>query len=138
MASSTVTSPLVLSHHMRVSLLAGELVANRIRARQRLRPILPTGHTPLGMYTALRAHAADGSLPMHEATLFQLDEYVGVPPTDGRSHAARLRWRSLPRGCERLTRAAETVAWDEEQQRRGTLTSRLPSREGEPGPAPPG
>ena len=48
MASPTVTSPLVLSHHMRVALLAGELVANRLRARSRLRLILPTGHTPLG------------------------------------------------------------------------------------------
>ena len=76
---------------MRVALLAGELVANRLRARSRLRMILPTGHTPLGMYTALRAHAADGSLPVREATLFQLDEYVGLPPNDERSYQAYLR-----------------------------------------------
>ena len=56
-------APLVLGHPMRVALLGGELVANRLRARPRLRLILPTGHTPLGMYAVLRAHAADGSLP---------------------------------------------------------------------------
>jgi glucosamine-6-phosphate deaminase len=53
--------------------------------------ILPTGHTPLGMYTALRAHAADGSLPTSQATLFQLDEYVGLDPEDERSYRSYLR-----------------------------------------------
>lgn len=83
-------SPLVLSHPMRVALLGGELVANRLRARPRLRLILPTGHTPLGMYAALRAHAADGSLPAGKATLFQLDEYLGMEATDECSYRAYL------------------------------------------------
>jgi glucosamine-6-phosphate deaminase len=84
-------APLVLAHPMRVALLAAELVANRLRARSALRLILPTGHTPLGMYTALRAHAADGSLPGEDATLFQLDEYVGLGPAHPQSYAAYLR-----------------------------------------------
>jgi glucosamine-6-phosphate deaminase len=83
-------SPLVLSHPMRVALLGGELVANRLRARPKLRLILPTGHTPLGMYSVLRAHAADGSLPAEQATLFQLDEYVGLGAADNRSYRAYL------------------------------------------------
>ena len=87
----TASSPLVLGHPMRVALLAAELVANRLRARPALRLILPTGHTPLGMYAALRAHAADGSLPSERATLFQLDEYLGLGPADTRSYAAYLR-----------------------------------------------
>jgi glucosamine-6-phosphate deaminase len=74
-----------------VALLGGELVANRLRARAELRMILPTGHTPLGMYEALRAHSADGSLPAEEATLFQLDEYAGLGPEDERSYRAYLR-----------------------------------------------
>jgi glucosamine-6-phosphate deaminase len=74
-----------------VALLGGELVANRLRARPALRVILPTGHTPLGMYEALRAHAADGSLAAEEATLFQLDEYAGLGPEDERSYRAYLR-----------------------------------------------
>src|SRR5438445_1323142 len=84
-------APLVLDHHLRVALLGGELVANRLRARPRLRLILPTGHTPLGMYAALRGHAADGSLPAQQATLFQLDEYLGLGPADERSYQAYLR-----------------------------------------------
>ncbi len=84
-------APLVLEHPRRVALLGGELVANRLRARPRLRLILPTGHTPLGMYEALRAHAADGSLPAERATLFQLDEYLGLGPDDERSYQAYLR-----------------------------------------------
>ena len=84
-------TPLVLGHHRNVALLAGELVANRLRARPELRLILPTGHTPLGMYEALRAHAADGSLASERATLFQLDEYLGFGPDDERSYRAYLR-----------------------------------------------
>ena len=83
-------APLVLDHPRRVALLGGELVANRLRARPRLRLILPTGHTPLGMYAALRGHAADGSLDAAQATLFQLDEYYGVGPEDERSYRAYL------------------------------------------------
>jgi glucosamine-6-phosphate deaminase len=84
------TPPLVLSHPMRVALLGGELVANRLRARPHLRLILPTGHTPLGMYAVLRAHAADRSLRTEQATLFQLDEYLGLGPADERSYRAYL------------------------------------------------
>ncbi len=84
-------APLVLADPRRVALLAGELVANRLRARPRLRLILPTGHTPLGMHAALRAHAADGSLPAGQATLFQLDEYLGLPPGDERGYGSYLR-----------------------------------------------
>ena len=84
-------APLVLSHSRRVGLVAAELVANRMRARPELRLLLPTGRTPLGMYEALRAHDADDSLPAGRATLFQLDEYVGLAPDDARSFAAYLR-----------------------------------------------
>lgn len=87
----TSIAPLVLGHPLRVAMLAGELVANRLRARPELRLILPTGHTPLGMYEVLRSHAVDGSLSTERATLFQLDEYLGLGPDDERSYAAYLR-----------------------------------------------
>jgi glucosamine-6-phosphate deaminase len=89
--TATTTAPLVLGHELRVALLGGELIANRLRARPRLRLILPTGHTPLGVYAALRGHAADGSLPAGEATILQLDEYLGLGPQDERSYRAYLR-----------------------------------------------
>jgi glucosamine-6-phosphate deaminase len=84
-------APLVVRHPGHVAALAGELVANRLRARPALRLILPTGHTPLGMYAVLRGHAADGSLPSERATLFQLDEYVGLGPADDASYSSYLR-----------------------------------------------
>jgi glucosamine-6-phosphate deaminase len=90
--------PLVLSDARRVALLGGELVANRLRSRPHLRMILPTGHTPIGMYAVLRAHAADGSLVTQSATLFQLDEYLGLGPEDERSYRSYLarELRGLP------------------------------------------
>ena len=85
-----IASPLVLDHPERVGLLGAELVANRIRARPGVRLLLPTGRTPIGMYAALRAHSADGSLPTERATVFQLDEYAGLSPADERSFSSYL------------------------------------------------
>jgi glucosamine-6-phosphate deaminase len=85
-----VTAPLVLADARHVGLLAAELVANRIRARPALRVLLPTGRTPLGMYAALRAHAADGSLPTAHVAVLGLDEYLGIAGDDPRSFRATL------------------------------------------------
>jgi glucosamine-6-phosphate deaminase len=81
----------VLAGADQVAQTAAELIANRLRARPHLRMLLPTGRTPLGVYAALRAHAAHGELPSEAATVFQLDEYLGVSPEDERSFAAYLR-----------------------------------------------
>jgi glucosamine-6-phosphate deaminase len=52
--------------------------------------LLPTGRTPLGVYAALRAHAVRGELPSAAATVFQLDEYLGLGRDDERSFGAYL------------------------------------------------
>jgi glucosamine-6-phosphate deaminase len=83
-------SLLVLDDPHHVGLTAAELVANRIRARTRTRVLLPTGHTPRGLYAALRDHAADGSLPSEEVTVLGLDEYLGLGAEDPRSFRASL------------------------------------------------
>jgi glucosamine-6-phosphate deaminase len=80
----------VLAGADEVAQTAAELIANRLRARPRFRMLLPTGRTPLGVYAALRAHAAHGELPSGQATVFQLDEYRGLGPADERSFAAYL------------------------------------------------
>ena len=77
-ALSPGPAPLVLAGADAVAQTAAELIANRLRARPRLRMLLPTGRTPLGVYAALRAHAARGELPSGEATVFQLDEYLSL------------------------------------------------------------
>lgn len=93
-----MTAPLVLDDAAHVGRLAAEMVANRLRARRAPRLLLPTGGTPLGMYAALRAHAADGSLPAAHATAFQLDEYGGLTADDMRSYRAYLRRELGPIG----------------------------------------
>src|SRR5919199_3180965 len=60
-----------------------------------LRVLLPTGHTPRGMYAALRAHAVDGSLPTAHVAVLGLDEYLGLGGDDPRSFRATLD-RELP------------------------------------------
>jgi glucosamine-6-phosphate deaminase len=81
---------LVLDDARHVGLLAAELVANRNRARTHLRLLLPTGHTPRGLYAALRDHARDGSLPSERVTVLGLDEYLGLGADDPRSFRAEL------------------------------------------------
>jgi glucosamine-6-phosphate deaminase len=83
-------SLLVLDDAYHVGLTAAELVANRIRARTHARVLLPTGHTPAGLYAALRAHAADGSLPSEHTTVLGLDEYLGLGADDARSFRVAL------------------------------------------------
>ena len=85
-----VPAPLVLADEERVAHTAAEVIANRLRARPRLRLLLSGNRTPLGMYAALRAHARCGELASAEATVLQLDEYVGIGPDDERSRAAAL------------------------------------------------
>src|SRR3954447_1179864 len=55
-----------------------------------LRVLLPTGHTPRGMYAALRGHCADGSLPTSHVSVLGLDEYLGLGGDDPRSFRATL------------------------------------------------
>jgi glucosamine-6-phosphate deaminase len=85
-----VPPPLVLADQERVAHTAAEVIANRLLARPDLRVLLSGERTPGAMYAALRAHARRGELISRAATVLQLDEYVGLDPTDPRSRSARL------------------------------------------------
>jgi glucosamine-6-phosphate deaminase len=105
-----------------VAQTAAELIANRLRARPRLRMLLPTGRTPLGVYAALREHATRGALPSGQATVFQLDEYRGLGAADEGSFAAYLERElaGVPIGAfHRLdgTAADPAAACDRHQRR---------------------
>ena len=63
LAGIAVPSVLVLDAADRVALTAAELVANRLRARPRLRVLLPAGPAARALLDALRAHAVAGALP---------------------------------------------------------------------------
>lgn len=86
-----MTAPVVCASEEAVGRLAAELIANRLVARPGLRMLLPTGRTPRGMYVHLRRLAASGGLHSRQATVLQLDEYVGLAPDDPMSFAAELR-----------------------------------------------
>ncbi|MBW4023813.1 MAG: glucosamine-6-phosphate deaminase [Proteobacteria bacterium] len=84
---------------------------------------LPTGTTPIGLYARLLALAETGEATLAHARYFNLDEYVGVPPSDPHSFADFLRRHfldpaSIEAGHIRLLRgdapdiAAEAAAHD--------------------------
>ncbi len=65
---------------------AARLVADRIRRKPNLVIGLATGSTPLCLYGELiRMHKTEG-LDFSKVTTFNLDEYVGLPPTHDQSY----------------------------------------------------
>lgn len=65
---------------------AARLVADRIRRKPNLVLGLATGSSPLGLYKELiRLHKNEG-LDFSKITTFNLDEYVGVPPSHDQSY----------------------------------------------------
>lgn len=79
-----------------VSAWAARLVASRIRAfqpshRRRFTLGLPTGSSPVGLYTELvRMHREEG-LSFRDVVTFNMDEYVGLPPDDPGSYRSFMR-----------------------------------------------
>jgi glucosamine-6-phosphate deaminase len=51
---------------------------------------LPTGSTPLGLYSELLERSRSGIVDLDVVRIFNLDEYCGLPQTDPRSYAAFL------------------------------------------------
>lgn len=65
---------------------AATIVADRVRRKPTLVLGLATGSTPLGLYKELiRMHKEEG-LSFAKVTTFNLDEYVGLPPTHDQSY----------------------------------------------------
>jgi glucosamine-6-phosphate deaminase len=65
---------------------AAQIVAYRLRRKPNLVLGLATGSTPLGMYKELiRLHKQEG-LDFSKVTTFNLDEYVGLPPSHDQSY----------------------------------------------------
>jgi len=70
---------------------AAEIVANRLRKKPNLVIGFATGSTPLGLYKLLvRMHKEDG-LDFSKVTTFNLDEYVGLPPSHEASYGRYMR-----------------------------------------------
>lgn len=80
--SHTFVLPLATAEE--VGSLAAEILINRMVARP-ISVLLPTGHTPLPFYRALRDQAERGRVLGSRAAVFQLDEYCGLAPADPRT-----------------------------------------------------
>src|SRR5262249_1519078 len=65
-----------------------------LRQQPDLAIAIPSGRTPVVLYRALRSLSANRRIDFREATLFGLDEFVGLNRGDRRSYAAFLH-RSL-------------------------------------------
>lgn len=65
---------------------AARLVADRLRRKPNLVLGLATGSTPLGLYDALIAKHRNEGLDFSKVTTFNLDEYIGLPPSHDQSY----------------------------------------------------
>lgn len=69
---------------------AADWVCEHLRDKPRSVLALPTGNTPLGLYSELIERSRAGALNLDAARIFNLDEYCGLPPSDPHSYAAFL------------------------------------------------
>ncbi len=65
---------------------AAKIIADRMRRKPNLVLGLATGSTPLGIYKELIRMHKDEGLDFSKVTTFNLDEYVGLPPSHDQSY----------------------------------------------------
>jgi len=75
----------VLDGYLALSRAAADVAAGILAAIPRARVVVATGRTPMGLYRELAARASRGVLDASGITVYQLDEYVGIPTDDWRS-----------------------------------------------------
>ncbi len=93
--------PVKLERHPNARSVAArgaDLVAQVIAERPGAALLLPAGETPVPLYAELARRVRSGALDLSGAHLFQLDELVGIPPTDARSFHRFLRDHMGPLG----------------------------------------
>ncbi len=77
---------IIKKDYEKLSKEAAKLVADRLKKKPNLVLGLATGSTPLGLYKELsRMHKYEG-LDFSKVTTFNLDEYVGIPPSHDQSY----------------------------------------------------
>jgi glucosamine-6-phosphate deaminase len=69
---------------------AADWISDRLRDKPQSVLALPTGATPLGLYSELVARSRAGTLSFDAARIFNLDEYCGLAQSDPHSYAAFL------------------------------------------------
>lgn len=76
----------VFDHYDAMSERAAELVTEQIRRKPDSVIGFATGGTPLGMYERLIENHRERGLDFSKMTTFNLDEYIGLPPTHPQSY----------------------------------------------------
>src|ERR1051325_5062814 len=71
--------------YQEVSCEAARIVATAVRSKPDIVLGLATGNTPLGLYKHLIELHRTGNLDFSRASSFNLDEYLGLPPTHPQS-----------------------------------------------------
>jgi glucosamine-6-phosphate deaminase len=69
---------------------AADWVCEHLREKPGSVLALPTGNTPLGLYSELVDRSRAGIVNLDAVKVFNLDEYCGLPPSDPHSYAAFL------------------------------------------------
>jgi glucosamine-6-phosphate deaminase len=70
---------------------AADWVCGRLRDKPASVLALPTGNTPLGLYSELITRSRAGTASLAGARIFNLDEYCGLAPSDPHSYSAFLQ-----------------------------------------------
>jgi len=65
--------------------VGADLVADAISKNPMASITAATGQSPMGLYSALAERYLSGAFKTNALTVFQLDEYLGLPPDDRRS-----------------------------------------------------
>lgn len=77
---------IIKNNYEELSIEAAKILADRLKKKPNLVLGLATGSTPLGLYKELsRMHKYEG-LDFSKVTTFNLDEYVGLPPSHNQSY----------------------------------------------------
>jgi glucosamine-6-phosphate deaminase len=116
----------VLEDYEGLSRAAADLVTELVAADPTGSVVVPTGHTPIGLYRELARRRAEGTFDPSGIRVHQLDEYLEVEPEDRRSflgwmtrdfaeplgippeHVVRLPvGEDLPKACAAYDRAVE-------------------------------
>jgi glucosamine-6-phosphate deaminase len=74
-----------------LTMVASDVVTQAVVLQPTLNVVLPTGHTPIGLYAHLCAERAAGRFSLDEAEVFMLDEYLDLPSYPEGSYQSFLR-----------------------------------------------
>jgi glucosamine-6-phosphate deaminase len=77
---------IIKNNYKEMSKEAAKIVADRLRKKPNLILGLATGSTPLGLYKELIRMYKEEGLDFSKVTTFNLDEYVGLPPSHNQSY----------------------------------------------------